>query len=875
MKSWFMFFVAVVLMAKFAFGVSIAPQIVKQLKETGQLQSIVQADRDARARGVWQANPTPFRFGATADVETLHCLIILVDFDDMPHENGFHSEPANFDTLLFSFGLRSPGSMADYYRECSYSQAYLTGQVTQWYRMPQLYSYYVDGQRGFGSYPHNAQRLTEDAVTAADPDVDYSLFDNDNDGVVDALFVVHAGPGYEDTGNLNYIHSHAWVMSHRFYLDGVELYRYSMEPEETGSHQLVTIGVFCHEFGHVLGLPDLYDTDYSSQGVGDWSVMAGGSWGGGGARPVHFDAWSKYQLGWAIPTVLIDNLIQEPIDAVEYNPDTYQLFSLGLWDPQYFMVENRRQRLFDLSLPGQGLLIYHIDESVPDNTDENHYKVAVEQADGNFDLENNRSADGGDPWPGWSDNRTFDDFSTPDSRLYNGNASQVSVTNISDSDSTMYADLAIMYDHPLYELLSLSFDDSSGNGNGLPEPGETCNIIFSARNTRLPVDELQVTASCSDPRVAFSDSISSFGPLPIDQPFDNLDDPITFSLPDDYDCSYSLITLRFVAQDGQYVQEIDRRVILGNPNLLLVDDNRGQTIDTFYMNPLASLGQAYAVWHVATQGSPDSILAHYENVIWFTGGSRADTVPPEDVDSLISYLDRGGHLMVTSQDFVQNLSARNSPRDTLLLRRYLKVDYSLRENDHREDGQSGTVFDSLTFYSAGIGGANNQVSQDALLALNGGEVLMSYRSGDIAAVGAVDGYRALTFGFGAEGINNSYPSIYDTRIDFMQAALNYLLGPVSVLDPSPVLPGRISLDQNYPNPFNPTTRIAFEIPSTDQVNLSVYDILGRLIDKPVDEVLTAGGHVITWDGSRFPSGIYFYRLTVGNHSITKRMTLAK
>lgn len=399
MKSWPMSLVAVVLTAKLAFGVSIAPQIVEQLRQSGQLQAIVQADRNARERGVWQPNPTPYRFGVIADVETLHCLIILVDFDDMPHENGFDAQPADFDTLLFSMGIRHPGSMADYYKETSYGKAYLTGQVTNWYRMPELYSYYVDGQRGFGSYPRNAQRLTEDAVMAADPDIDFSLYDNNHDGMVDALFVVHAGPGYEDTGNLNYIHSHAWVMSRVFTLDGVQLYGYSMEPEETASGHLESIGVFCHEFGHVLGLPDLYDYDYDSQGLGGWSLMAGGCWGGGGSIPVHFDAWCKYQLGWAIPTVLTGNLTHEQIDAVEYSPDTYQLFSLGVTDPQYFLVENRRRELFDASVPGDGLLIYHVDESVPNNDDQTHYKVALEQADGLFDLENNRDADRGDPGP--------------------------------------------------------------------------------------------------------------------------------------------------------------------------------------------------------------------------------------------------------------------------------------------------------------------------------------------------------------------------------------------------------------------------------------------------------------------------------------------
>ncbi len=289
---------AILLTTQLAIGVSISPEIVHQLKQSGQLKSVVLADSSARARGVWQPSTTPYHLGVATDVDTLHCLIILVDFSDMTHESGYHSEPPNFDTLLFSRGVRHPGSMADYYKETSYSQAFLSGQVTSWLRMPHPYSYYVDGQRGFGNYPNNAQKLTEDAVIAADPYINFDLYDNNGDGVVDALFIVHAGPGYEDTGNFNYIHSHAWQTTYTMDVDDVHVRGYSMEPEETGSGGMINIGVFCHEFGHVLGLPDLYDYDYDSEGVGAWSLMAGGSWGGGGAIPVHFDAWCKYKLGW-------------------------------------------------------------------------------------------------------------------------------------------------------------------------------------------------------------------------------------------------------------------------------------------------------------------------------------------------------------------------------------------------------------------------------------------------------------------------------------------------------------------------------------------------------------------------------------------------
>jgi M6 family metalloprotease-like protein len=876
MKSKIMFFLIVLFAAKLAFSVSIAPEIVKQLKESGQLQSIVQSDMNARERGVWQPNTAPYRLGTAADIDTLHCLIILVDFSDMTHESGFHSEPPNFDTLLFSQGVRHPGSMTDYYAETSYGKVYLQGQVTQWYRMPQTYAYYVAGDRGFGAYPHNAQKLTEDAVTAADPDVDFSLYDNNGDHTVDALFIVHAGPGYEDTGNLNYIHSHAWVIVQTMNLDSVNIRNYSMEPEETAGNNLVSIGVFCHEFGHVLGLPDLYDYGYDSEGVGNWSVMAGGSWGGGGSVPVHFDAWSKYQLGWAIPTIPSGNITHEQIDAVEYSPDTYQLFRYGEGSQEYFMVENRRRELFDSSLPAEGLLIYHIDESAPNNDDQTHYKVAVEQADGLFDLENNRSANGGDPWPGSSNNHNFDDFSTPNARLYGlGGASEVGVNNISGSDSVMFADLSIMYINPLYQLLDFTFDDSTGNGNGRPEAGETCKIIFSAKNIRASANDLVVTASCTDSQVVFSDSVSNFGILPLNTPFNNQADPIRFSLPAGYTSGFADFILRFSALHGQYIQEMNQSAILGNPNLLLVDDDAGMSTDTFYTNSLQALGRAYVRWDISTQGAPDSVLADYEYVIWFTGNTRSLATPASSVDSLISYLNGGGRLLITSQDFVQLLAARHSVQDTVLLHQYLKVDYNLRSNDHQEQGLAGTIFDSLAFMSNGSGGANNQISQDALTLQPGGVAVMNYRTGQVAAITAVNNYAALTVGFGIEALTNAYPALYRNREEFLTIALRFLEESVSVTESPSTLPNEIALEQNYPNPFNPSTQISFEIPVAGQASLEIFDLLGRLIDRPIDGPLTAGGHQVTWDGSRYASGVYFYKLTVGENSQVKRMTLAK
>ncbi|MCP4580126.1 MAG: M6 family metalloprotease domain-containing protein [candidate division Zixibacteria bacterium] len=868
---------AVFLFAQISFGVSIAPEIVQHLKDTGQLEQVVQADRLARDRGVWEANPDPIQLGGLAtDIDTVYCIIVLVDFEDMQYTDGLTVLPEQFDSLLFSEDVFEPGSMTDYYFETSYGGTLLLGEVTQWYRMPQTYDYYVDGQRGFGNYPRNAQRLAQDAVLAADPDVDFEPYDNDGDTMVDGLFIVHAGPGYEDTGNVNYIHSHAWQTYVNVWLDdGVYVSRYSMEPEETASQQIIRIGVFCHEFGHVLGLPDLYDYDYDSDGCGYWSIMSAGSWGDGGRTPVHFDAWSKMALGFVNPTTLDGNLFQEQIDAAEYSPDIYRLFSLGAPMAQYFMVENRRREMFDAFLPGDGLLIYHVDDDVDNNNDQTHYHVAVEQADGEFDLENNRGSDSGDPWPGYTNNRTFDDFSVPDAHLYFYGPSEVAVANISDSDSTMYADLFIWYDAPLYELLNVEFDDTeNGNGNGYPEAGETCDLIFTAQNVRADADNLNVTASSSAPEIVFTDDVSSFGDLPINTPFDNESDLITFEVPDGYPNGLVNFTLTFSANDGDHVQEFVRRVVIGEAELLLVDDDDGDVLEMYYTDALDELDIVYEVWDISAQGSPAAELAEYPFVIWFTGNSRPEDPLSEDVIGIIDYLDNGGRLLMTSQDFVQRLHIRWEENDQLLLQSYMKVSYLGRESNHFPYGEDGTPFYDLEYITGGNEGANNQSSQDKYVMLDGAVQLLTYTTGTVAAAGVTgDNYGVVTCGFGAEGINNDFQD-YDSRASFINAAITFLT-PSSIDESFAGLPNELSLSQNYPNPFNARTTISYSLDKQADVKIEIYDILGRMIATLVEDEQPAGSYQVNWDAGAVSSGIYFYKIQAGDIAETRKMVLLK
>jgi immune inhibitor A len=436
------------------------PEIVEKMKREGTLAQELSYMEDLKAKGINNLEGNMV-YDIAPGMKLLtvqrQSIVIIVDFDDNTADTGTYPA-SHFDSLLFSVGTFPTGSMRDYYLENSYGDFEVVGEVSGWHRMPLDYSYYVDGQRGFGDYPRNAQKLTEDAVLAADPYVDFSQYDNDgpdgipdsgdDDGYVDALFVVHAGPGYETSHDLDDIHSHAWVTSYDVPVDGVLVWRYSQEPES--GH----IGVFCHELGHVLGVPDFYDYGYDSRGAGYWSVMASGSWGGGGITPVHFDAYSKSMLGFATPIVPSGNLIDVLVPDVETNAVVYKVWTNGSPGAEYFMFENRQQTGFDVSVPGEGIVIYHVDENTYGNDDQRcgsgspHYELAVEQADGECDLEYyNNGGDAGDPWPGTggteNPNYAFNLLSTPNTRAYSNSQTGVSIYNIHMEGNDGYVSVAV------------------------------------------------------------------------------------------------------------------------------------------------------------------------------------------------------------------------------------------------------------------------------------------------------------------------------------------------------------------------------------------------------------------------------------------------
>lgn len=375
---------------------------------------------------------------------TWNCLVILIDFSDTSPSHSV----ASFDDMMFDNW--TPGSVSDYYYEVSYGQFSLTGIVVGWYEADNTHNYYGYGGYGiYGSYPHNAPRLVEEAVDAAQAGgVNFSLYDNDNDGEVESMFIVHQGPGAEETGSTNDIWSHQWGISYgggsaRYY-DGVWINTYTIQPETHSDGSHIDIGVFCHEYAHALGLPDLYDYDNGSwttindandNPICDWCLMASGSWGNGdGSNPSHICGWGKWQLGWITPTQGVVNASATATiyDIEEYENDPYPSFVVvypgnNPSSSEYFLLEYRRTEtretndLFDhydsdywsgppLQLD-QGLIIMHVDEDQPDGSgrwndgspDNSNYGIWVEAPGYN-------PAHAGEGFPEWTVNDADDRY---------------------------------------------------------------------------------------------------------------------------------------------------------------------------------------------------------------------------------------------------------------------------------------------------------------------------------------------------------------------------------------------------------------------------------------------------------------------------------
>jgi M6 family metalloprotease-like protein len=371
-------------------------------------------------------------------------LVILTSFNDQ----AFAYSDASFEELIFG----DTGSVKDYFKKASFDYQTLVGaNESQGVSNDGVVAVTLNMAHPNSKY--GSTEMVHAAFAAADPFINYASYDANGDNSISPqeLSIVLIVAGYENSyGGDTYaaqprVWGHKWSVSSVNH-DGVSLSPYTMFGERHGYqsdadavpptfHQ-ATIGIMAHELGHLmLGLPDLYDTDGSSSGIGSWGLMGGGSWnsvsGYSGSTPAGMLAWSKEETGYLTIADATDN------QAINIASSTQSNTALRIWADkyklgEYFVLENRTQHDFDAGLANFGLLITHINEGQSTNRNDSNRLVDVEEADGSSSAGfNSVFPDGGS---------NFSDSTTPNSKTNNGDATNISVTNISLSNNVVTSD---------------------------------------------------------------------------------------------------------------------------------------------------------------------------------------------------------------------------------------------------------------------------------------------------------------------------------------------------------------------------------------------------------------------------------------------------
>ena len=320
-------------------------------------------------------------------------IVILVNFSDTVFVTP--SPQAAYSNLLNQTGYSDnggTGSARDYFMASSYGKFNPDFNVFGPVTLPHTMTFY--GANDASENDVNAVQMVVDACTAANKaGLDFSPYDSNNDGVVDNVFIYYAGHNEAEGGSANSIWPHRWsvypqsifplnnnytgtVASVTFNGKRVMDYACTSELRSKAGAMMCGVGTFCHEFGHVLGLPDYYDTaNQSYPTLGSWSIMDIGNYSNLGRTPPVYSAYDRFFLGWLTPeqenvtaTLRLNPLSQNITIPANTSNQAFLLsatpHNLVASNPapnEFFILEYRKQTGWDTYLPAEGMCIWHID----------------------------------------------------------------------------------------------------------------------------------------------------------------------------------------------------------------------------------------------------------------------------------------------------------------------------------------------------------------------------------------------------------------------------------------------------------------------------------------------------------------------------------
>jgi M6 family metalloprotease-like protein len=850
------------------------------------------------------------------------------------------------------FDSNPTGTVGAYYSEVSYGQFTVDGDVAGWVELAHDNTYYA-GLSSQGGDPNDARvgDLVKELLDANDATMDYGQYDNDgpdgvpnsgdDDGFVDLLCVLHSRRGGE-CGIVTNIISHTWSYSYWPISGGfpyatndpaagggfIQVDDYTIAPAlscNTPTSEVIEIGVFCHEFGHGLGLPDLYDRDEvfgGNNGIGHWGIMSSGNWNTPD-RPAHPEAWTRVELGWVVPTDIGWQPTPVAIPNAEQNAAVFRL-------P---FTNERFRRSLDCAISGNYSLYCGLSEAEGDarnyaspgpgggygpNSYETierdfHYSgmnAVTLQYSFRYDLEANYD---------YAD--ALIEVNGIETTLATYTGSGAGAANIALTPHLApLAGAGGTYTIRFRVISDLSFDDADGH-----DPS-SCGA--------LAIDDLSVLGGGEAYVSGFETYADGWHQDPARNP------ATEYWLAENrrrigqdvnlhgeglliWHVDEETLHAPFLQNDGPggavkglVLEEADGLFNMTGSNFGEASDpfpgTTGNTLFASLTTPASTDNTQRATRiEVSAIGAAAPTMA-----ATLRAGDRgpvatAVTPPVIDNDEVAAQIEVAGLRMAAGATFRFLLSGPGAAApggaydsedivptsiewiDPTVLRATVNV-YSKTGGlwdliVTNPDGQPDTLASAVTI---------NQIVATRLRAasivVTAAGVRLRYELFDREPGEVVRLYRSTEADGGWRVIADDLEPLGYEEYEFVDAAVEagrtyyYLLesqttdgGPRELHRGSATIPARaVTLEQNHPNPFNPTTSIRFYLPSRSVVALDIYDVRGGLVRRLARGTFDAGPHALAWNGTDeagrpVASGVYVYRLTADRRSLTRKMTLLK
>lgn len=440
-------------------------------------------------------------------------LILLVSFPDK--DFSLDNPVERFSRLANETGyhdFEGDGSVRDYFTDQSAGVFSPQFDVVGPVKLSQNLAYY--GANDAAGYDVRPDEMVKEGCLLAHQnfEIDFSDYDANNDGYVDCVYVIYAGYGESETKNATDIWPHQWSVTDKTLYNGKRIHDYACSNElkwNSPNHSdIESIGVLCHEFSHVLGLPDFYSTgSVPAFGLDLWSLMDYGCYNNNGRTPCNMTAYERHALGWG---TLKEYSFPHGKVTLPSLSDSHEGIRISTpLENEYFILQNRRRTGWDKHLPAEGLMILHVDFNASKwsnntiNNDPTHPHMRLVAADNATPLysageTNYRNSLKGDLYPGTKQNTAFTNTSSPNAKLWSGDMLSKPITNIRTENGIV------------------TFDFGTATGLERNISGSVVRIadrrLFIERNETLPVAIFSLTGQ-RVPYTEQSSGICSTSPL--------------------------------------------------------------------------------------------------------------------------------------------------------------------------------------------------------------------------------------------------------------------------------------------------------------------------------------------------------------------------